>query len=87
MIRLKHIISVFVIISFFVPALASAQAERLILKYADRNINTRNKQNQTIYLKRELQEKYPGLDISQYRLIKTVVMVKSKKGAARFSFA
>lgn len=78
--RTSHILSLLVALSFFVPTLAAAEAERLILKYKDRHIRSTNHQEQTLYLKRELKEKYPQLNLNKYRLVRTVVMAKSKKG-------
>lgn len=78
--RTLHILSLLVALSFFVPTLASAEAERLILKYKDRHIQSKNHQVQTLYLKRELKQRYPQLNLDQFRLVRTVVMAKSKKG-------
>ncbi|WP_163337697.1 hypothetical protein [Desulfopila sp. IMCC35008] len=78
--RTFHILSILVALSFFVPTLASAEAERLILKYKDRHIQSKNHQVQALYLKRELKQRYPQLNLNQYRLVRTVVMAKSKKG-------
>lgn len=78
--RKTQILSLLVAFSLLLPVLASAEAERLILKYQDRHIQSINHQAQTLLLKRELKQRYPKLNLNQFRLVRTVIMAKSKKG-------
>lgn len=62
------------------PLQAMAGKDRLVLDFADSHIRSSQGYASTLYLKKALLEQYPGINISDYRLRKVVVVAKTKVG-------
>jgi hypothetical protein len=63
------------------PALSAASySEQLSMHFHDINMQSRRSEPVTIFLKKELKNRYPDLDISTFELKKVLVVAKSNKG-------
>ena len=66
---------------FLFPLQAMARGgDRLVLDFDDSHIRSSRGYSSTLYLKRALKEQYPGINVSDYRLRKVVVVAKTKAG-------
>jgi hypothetical protein len=62
------------------PLQAMAGTDRLVLDFGDGHFRSGRGYSSTLFLKKALLEQYPGINISDYRLRKVVVVAKSKIG-------
>ena len=68
----------FVLLLF--PMSSMAGTDRLVLDFGDSHLRSDNGYASTLFLKRALLEQYPGIEVSDYRLRRVVVVAKSKAG-------
>lgn len=73
------LVGIFLLLLFPLQAMAGGK-DRLVLDFADSHIRGSRGYASTLYLKKALLEQYPGINISDYRLRKVVVVAKSKIG-------
>lgn len=63
------------------PGQALAKGNRFVLDFGGSHIVSERHGNSSLYLKKELQEQYPGIVVSNYRLRKVILVAKSKRGS------
>lgn len=74
---------VYCIILFFLFALplnVMAARDQFVLNFEDSYINGTKGRPATLYLKKALRQQYPGIDVTEFRLLKVILMAKTKKG-------
>ncbi len=62
------------------PLQAMAHTDKLVLDFGDGHFRSGGGYSSTLFLKKALLEQYPGINISDYRLQRVVVVAKSKLG-------
>ncbi len=57
--------------------------DRFVLHFDDSLFHGHNGNGTTLYLKKALRDQYPGINVTDYRLRKVILVAKSKKGRGR----
>ena len=65
---------------FALPMNVMAAKERYVLDFGDRYMVGIRGDSATLYLKKALRNQYPGIDVTNFRLLKVVLLAKTKKG-------
>jgi len=65
---------------FALPLNVMAAKDRFVLDFQDCYMNGTKGEPASLYLKKALRQQYPGVDVTDFRLLKVVLLAKTKKG-------
>jgi len=77
-VKLSYCVILFFLFAF--PMNVMAAKEKYVLDFGDQFMNGTRGDSATLYLKKALRNQYPGIDVTDFRLLKVVLLAKTKKG-------
>ena len=78
--KAKLVYCVILFFLFALPLNVMAAKDRFVLNFEDCYMNGTKGEPATLYLKKALRQQYPGIDVTDFRLLKVVLLAKTKKG-------